>query len=89
VGFKTGGGGTINEDRKRHSGYTTHDSGHQFSGESHGEEGLLQETPLYPIIGFSHIKFNTYITVFFSFRLFEVMKNFKGNEGVISDKSTR
>jgi hypothetical protein len=65
--FKIVGGLTINKDREGHCIDTIHDSLGQFVRKSHGTKSALNESPLQPIIGLSHVKFYTYKPFFFCF----------------------
>src|ERR1044072_6069654 len=56
--------------------------------ETHPRQHTLEERPLHPIISFGHIKFQRHNPILYSLFL-HVMKAFKRNESIISDKPVR
>jgi hypothetical protein len=55
MGTKTGGGGTIDKNRKGNCSDTSHNGVNKPSGKTHGGEGVFKEGPFNPVIGFGHV----------------------------------
>jgi hypothetical protein len=65
---------------------TSHDKRNKMSREPHAGQGRFNESPLQSVIGFGHISFDSHISIL-PVCMLEVVKNVKGNEGVICNKS--
>ena len=80
---------SINFDGIRDRLHTPHQNINPFDIKTHLEHNFLQTTPFHPIIGFTHIKFDSHLTHLPHSLLINMMYYFKSNQHIISNKAFR
>ena len=80
---------SINFDGIRDRVHTLHQNINQFDMKTHLELNLLQTNPFHPIIGLTHIKFDSHLTHLPRLLLINMMHCLKSNQHIISNKALR